>query len=602
VTLDILELPSKFNAYEERWRDRNERMDLMTRVVKGDWQNIPSLPDNEEAENRSPNMIQVALEDTAEAAALIPTVRVGASKKTQEAIKRAAAMEQMAVAYLDASQIELLTIRSMMDLAGHGVISWVVVKNEETGSPVIEWRNPRTCYPAMGHHTFDAAREVMFARDLYVKDLPPEWQVKFAEMFKLVHPKQHVDVWVDHKITLVEHYDDTETVIAGMYQTMTSGMTGRAGATYQPVELERFPTPGGISPVVVKHRLTFDNEPRGQFDQVVNVMTAHIRLMAMVLDYADQAVYSDVWVKDLIGNMAWGGGSYIQLGPQGQIGRVPPAVTELSVFREMEQLLEHIHLGGRWPKVRPGEVDQAIASAKFIEASAGMMNTVIRTYHLIMKGALQQALRICFKIDKAAGGSRTVSGILRNQQFMIERDASDIDESAKVRVEYGLGLGRDPAQSMVLAIQAHQAGFISREFVQENLEGITDVELERQRIDIQQLRDMALAQLLQGLEAKTIPPSALVDIAQARQRGDEIFEIFKKYVVQPQEEQQATALTSGLTGEQMQPGMGPMPVPPAPPPEELMAGLFGGPPESIGRLSTPLPGGGFAGSQVTSGP
>src|SRR3546814_16478384 len=52
--------------------------------------------------------------------------------------------------------------------------------------------------------------------------------------------------------------------------------------------------------------------------------------------------------------------------------------------------------------------------------------------------------------------------------------SSDLLE-AEIRVDYGMGLGHDPASAMVLGIQAHQSGFVSREFVQENFEGITNV-------------------------------------------------------------------------------------------------------------------------------
>src|SRR5690606_20456361 len=113
--------------------------------------------------------------------------------------------------------------------------------------------------------------------------------------------------------------------------------------------------------------------------------------------------------------------------------------------------------------------------AKFLETSAGVMNTAVRTYHLVMKRFWEQALRLCFVIDKNHGSKRTYSGVLRNQQFMIERDPAEIDLDARVRVEYGMALGHDPASAMVLGIQAQGAGFVSKEYVMENFEGITDV-------------------------------------------------------------------------------------------------------------------------------
>jgi hypothetical protein len=185
-----------------------------------------------------------------------------------------------------------------------------------------------------------------------------------------------------------------------------------------------------------------------------------------------------------------------------------------------------------------------------------------------------------------------------------------------VKVDYGIGLGRDPAQTMVLGIQGMQTGMFSKEYVQENFEGLTDVARERQRIDVESLKDMAFAQILQGLQEKSIPPQALVDIAKERANGADIFVLFEKYISKPLQEQQDQMLPSGLGGPPMAPGpdpaaMGGPPPPSAPPADALLAALGGGgmgpggPPtggpqtEMIGRLSTPLPdGGGFIGTQT----
>lgn len=590
--LNVEHLPSMLVAYQNRWSERDERMRVIAEAVAGNWATNDDFGDP--VENRSPNMIQVALEDTAEAASMVPSIRVRPAGPTDEDRSRADAMERIGVGYLDQSQIELLTISEMLNLAAYGFCSFVSVINEETGSPYLQWRDPRTCYPEPDWNPMSAVQRCMFVRDVYHTQLPPLWQMKVQAAIS--EPSRNTPAyWNDNKTTLIEYYDRDEIVIAALYKT-NSGIPGGGARSYIPIELHREATIGGICPVVIGQRVTLDHEPRGQFDQVVRVMQAHIRLMGTILDYADQAVYSDVWVKDLIGEMPIGGGSYIQLGPQGAIGRVAPAVPSLSVFQELQQLMDGIHMGGRWPKVRPGEVDQAIASAKFVEATAGMMNTAIRTMHLISKRLLEQALRVMFVQDKAAGKKRTVAGVLRNQQFQIEREKSDIDLGAKITVEYGLGLGREPAQSMVLGIQANQAGLVSTEFVQENFEGITDVALERRRLDLEKFREMALVRLMQGLESGEIPESALVEIAKARQNGDDVFELYEKFIVKPKEEQQASMLTSGLTGEQMMPGAPPMSgaMPPAPPGAEA---LLGGGAElgTLARTSVPMGNGSFAG-------
>jgi hypothetical protein len=607
--MDIEHLPSMFTAFRERWNERDDRMMLMDSVVRGEWDQVG--PDEEAIENRSPNLVQVALEDTAEAASLVPTVRVIPSAGSDLAKNRAAAMERLAMSYLDISQIEMLEIKSLLDLAAFGFFAWTCEFDTELGSPVIRWRDPRECYPETGWHTMDSVRTAMFAREVYLRQLPLEYQVKIAASMAQEANTREVN-YLDKEVTLVELFEEDTFQLGAMYAS--SVRATKSTVTWSPIELDRVPNEIGICPVVIGQRPTLDGEPRGQFDQVIQVMQAHIRLMGMVLDYADQAVYSDVWVKDLVGQMSYGGGAYIQLGPQGAIGRVPPAVSSMSVMNELESLVNNVHLGGRWPKSRPGEVDQAIASAKFIEATAGMMNTVIRTMHLVMKRALEQALRICFKLDEVHGADRTIAGVLRNQQFLTERKKGDIDPKARLKVDYGIGLGRDPAQTMVLGIQGMQTGMFSKEYVQENFEGLTDVARERQRIDVEQLRDMAFAQLLQGLQEKTIPSQALVEIAKARNSGKDIFELFEQYISKPAEEQAAQMMPSGLGGAPMMPGpdpnaMGGPPPPAAPPAGDLLGMLAGaagppgggGGPESIGRLSVPIggPGGGFVGTQST---
>lgn len=606
------QIPSLFEAFQKRWSERDDRVLLMDEVVRGDWAAIG--PDDEQLENRSPNLVQVALEDTAESASMLPTVRVTPAGPTDADKEHGAAMERMAMSYLDRSQFELLAIKSLMDLAGFGFMPWVINYDHESGGPIIEWRDPRTCYPEPGWRTMDSVRTCMFARNLYVRQLPKAWQDELNTHWKDNQPtgRYSATPFFDREITLVEVYEEDFITVAAMYQSSPNqGMSG--GVNMTPVLLDRCATPGGICPVVIGQRITLDNEPRGQFDQVIDVLKAHIRLMALVLDYADQAVYSDIWVKDLVGQMNIGGGSYIQLGPQGAIGRVAPAVSSLAVQQELDSLVNNIHLGGRWPKSRPGEIDQAIASAKFIEATAGMMNTVIRTYHLIMKRALEQALRICFKQDLALGKNRQVAGVLRNQQFVARRMKSDIDLGAQVHVDYGIGLGRDPQTTMVLGIQGMQTGIWSTEFVQEHFDGITDVKKEQERLDVQKLKDMAFAQVLQGLQGGTIPQRALVDIAKARENGEDIFSLFEKYIVKGQEEIAAQQIPSGLGGPPQMPGAQPGGGGPQPPPAPDMAAMLGamgaggappgGPPQGgdtsmIGRLSAPLGNGGFAGTEA----
>jgi hypothetical protein len=62
--ISVDRFPQLFTAFRTRWEERDQRIALMDDVVAGRWSAIG--PDDEDLVNRSPNLIQVALEDTAD--------------------------------------------------------------------------------------------------------------------------------------------------------------------------------------------------------------------------------------------------------------------------------------------------------------------------------------------------------------------------------------------------------------------------------------------------------------------------------------------------------------------------------------------------------
>lgn len=597
MPLDIEQLPGIYTSWRTRYEERSLRIELIDRAVAGEFDVFD--PDEESISSRSPNLIQVALEDTAEAASLMPSIRVQPTKTGKTAKSEAATMERIATSYLEANDFDLKIPRTIKDMAAYGLGVWTILPDDKEMRPLIERRDPRHCYPEPGYRPGDPVNRAFFARSIYFTQLPEKFQIKVMEHAGDVDTMTEVNE--NSEVIIIEWFDKEEVVVGALFAQQATPMS--SDVVFYPVELERIEHGVGICPVVIGARQNLDNEFRGQFDQVIGMLEAHIQLMGLTLDYADQAVYSDIWVRDLIGEMPYGGGAYIELGPQGAIGRIPPAVSSLNVQADLQALIEGIHLGGRWPKTRPGDIDQSIASAKFVEATAGVMNTAIRTYHQILQHMMEQSLRIAFKVDKMLGGSeRSAVGILRNQSFLIEYDPSKINLAHRVRVEYGLGLGRDPAQSAVLHIQYGQNEYVSKEFVQENIDGLTDVARESARIDNEKFRSMALAKLLQGLEAGTIPEKALIEIAREREQGMDLFDLYEKYIVEPAEAAAAQLVPTGL-GAPMQPGPpgigappgpgGPGPGGPGQPPVEAPPGS-----DLLARLNVPGGPGGTLGSQV----
>ena len=594
MPLSLKELPGMWSAWQQRHAERDDRFNRIAEAVGGFWGQYD--PDEDPLDNSTPNLIQVALEDTAEAAALPPTLRVTPSDTLERTKKQARQMEKIAQGYTETSKFDLLIPQSLMSLIAYGMAVWVAVPDMVQKIPLIESRDARNCYPEPGYRAGDHIRKCMFARDIYISQLPSDYQnLVVTEMAANGHA---YDSQKETKVTILEYFDEAEYVISAIYTS--AGTTITETVEYTPVELERIENKTGVCPVVIGTRITLDNEVRGQFDQVIDILKAHSRLQQIMLEYMDQAVYSDIWVKDLIGDMPYGGGAYVELGPQGSIGRVPPAVPSLAATNELGMLKDYVHLGGRWPKSRPGEIDQAIASAKFVEATAGMMNTAIKTYHLLLKHMYEQILPICFRIDKLHfEGTKTTAGVLRNQEFLEDYDTKDINLSNRIRAEYGLGLGRDPAQSAVLHIQYSQSEFISKEFVMENIDGLLDVSREQSRIEHEQLASMMKAQIMLQAEQGALSPRALVEITRKRLDGELLVDLYEEFIVKPAEEAAASQMTSGLTGGPVQPGALPGPGGPAgpggPPVPQAPS-----PPDMMNRLGVNVPGTGTLGAQVTS--
>lgn len=594
-----------YQSFRDRHAQRDIRQARVDKVVKGDWTVFD--PNGDEIDCVSPNLIQVALEDTAESAGLMPTIRVKPVKTGQKAKDKAARQELIGAGYLDVAQMDAVIPETVLDLAGFGDAAWLVWPDYEKRMPLIEKLDPRNVYPDPDIRQGRDLKRCMITREVRLGQLPVTYQQKLVDFVGQDH---NVQTWTaEHQqIILVEFWTDHDYTCGVLFNTATSAAFSST-PSYESVILDQWEHGLDTCPVIYEKRPSLDGNPRGQFDQVIDPFEAHIRLMGLVMDYADQAVYSDVWVKDLIGEMSFGGGAFIELGPNGAIGRVPPAVSSLNVQQDIERLVDAIHLGGRWPKSRPGEVEQSIASAKFIEAAAGMMNTALRTYHMLIQRMLERSLRVCFAVDlHYFPEPKTATGIMCNQEFIEDYDPrKDIDLKSVVRVEYGLGLGKDPGQSAILMLQYAQNGYISTDFVQENIEGITDVDRERRRIDAQDFIKMAKAMLLQGLQDGTIPKEALPNIAAARDNGEDLLALFQKFVVEPQAQQPIAgvpdAASQGLppAGGMAPPGApagpggpgGGLQPPPAPDPTQLFGsmeqrGMFngsamGGQPRQPGR-------------------
>jgi hypothetical protein len=600
LVTDHADLGDIYADLRARYSDRDERHNKVYQVLNREWGLVDSTGDP--LDIVSYNMILTALEDISEAAATMPTIRVRPAKPTKTAADESYKMTRIAISYATANKIRSTMPRFIMDHLAYGLNAWVVLPSREEKRPVIYRRNARTCFPDMPLRPSMIPDRVMFCEQVAYETLDPQDQAKIiASGYKPPN-------YGSHALTRIEHITPYQYAIgygfganANLYGREPDYTSANAFVLTESVPLET-----EHCPVVIMARDTFDDQHRGLFDHVLDPQLAHAKLLAMAIDYADQAVYSDIWARDVLGDTSWGGQAYIELGPNGQIGRVPPAASGIDLWRDVDKLEEGIHTGARWPKSRMGQVDQAIASGKFVEATVGTMNTVLKVIHEKISEALETILHLCFQTDLAYYPKidTMARGRIHGEDYMVEYVPDrDINLDHDLDVEYGLGLGRDSSESAVLMLQYSERDLLSDEFVRENTEGLTDIGRERQRVDMEKLEKMMFAALLQGVEQGEYPKDILPDIYKRRAEGDSLAEILSEVFAPaepeapvPGEAEMAQMAAAGLPpgmppppgagGGVLPPGLAPEVSPPVPPnPAQLLARMNigpGGPAATIG--------------------
>lgn len=603
--------------FVERQIERDQRMDNIAAVVRGDWTVVDV--DDSQLKPKSPNIIQVGLEDTAASAAMIPTVRVAPSKSGDKKSEgRAAKMEQLGASYFDRAGGKLFFQSSSIGVGAYGFACWNVTNDGDKGKvgSSIEWRDPVSCYPEPDVNVLGVASRMFFAREMFLSQLPARYQDVFTAHCLSRDAGYDGRHFENHGVTMLE-YSDCERVTIGIaFDAATVPRMGDQGRTqygqaqWVSVIVEDYPNAAGMCRGIYGQMPTLDGAPRGQYDQVIPVLHAHIRLVAAALEHANQSVYNELVVVDpLSSDIPQGPGAVIELGSNGKAFRLPPATVSFSFFEETQRLLDAVHVGARFPKARPGQLDQSQGSGKLMESMLGVQNAVIASHHSVFERMGAQALRVAFELDKAEGPKRTVAGTLRNQQYQLDFERDDIELEARTSVEYGLGFGRDVQSSAVLAIQLKGADIISLEDAQENYPGIVDVARTRSRILGEKIDAQILVKMLQGVQQGTLDDEALVKMRREVSAGGLLVDVFYEFVVKPQAKAKEGMLTSGLDGSQMMPGAPPGAdgaTPPTPPdPASILAGLAGGAPPPGGgaptpgsRLSVPLGNGSFANSQM----
>lgn len=306
----------------------------------------------------------------------------------------------------------------------------------------------------------------------------------------------------------------------------------------------------GRPPVVVAERPKWDEQGRGQFDDVMWVWLARARMAVYGLEAAHKAVRAPLAVPEDVNQISFGDDALIRTNEPDKVRRVPIELPQSSLI-EAQVLDKEIADGSRIPAARRGDIDASIITGRGVEALTSIYSTQIATAQDIVGDALRRAIMVAFEMDEAywPDERKTVAGVASGAPFSETYTPSkDIAGDYTVSVTYGMTAGMDPNRAIVFLLQLRADQAIDRDTMQRMLPFEVDVEQLQRRIDIEQFTDamkqgmfglLANAPMMgqQGMDPFT-PLRQAAEIIKARENGTPLHEALME-AFKPKPEEQA---------------------------------------------------------------
>jgi hypothetical protein len=248
-------------------------------------------------------------------------------------------------------------------------------------------------------------------------------------------------------------------------------------------------------PVVVAGRPSLDGEPRGSFDDVLWVFAAKAKLALLSLEATQKAVEAPIALPTDVQEMAFGPDAILRSNTPERIRRVPMELPQSSLITE-GKLDEELRFGSRFPEARAGQIDSSVVTGRGVQALMGGFDSRIKVAQGMLGDALAESLGLALEMDEVIWGNakKDVGSVANGTPYQLKYTPSrDIKGDYSVVSEYGLLAGLDPNRALVWGLQGLSAGLFSKSFMRRNLPVGMDVAEEEKVIDVERLRDAALA-------------------------------------------------------------------------------------------------------------
>jgi hypothetical protein len=550
MALNQQQIADKVEALRERYAYRDKRMADVTAVRRGDMDSVyPDMFPEGMSRPMIANFVDVAARDLAEILAPLPSFNCHTADVTSSLAKKRASLRTMIVNhYVESSGLQTQMYTGADWYNTYAFLPIIVEPDFEARMPRIRVENPLGAYPE-----FDRYGRCVSYTKRYLKSIR-ELAVEFPEFeSQILGPLGRQNQDLNALLDLIKYDDKDQTVL---FLPQRGNMV-----------LRKVKNPVGKLMVRIAKRPGIDeNDPRGQFDDVIWAQIARARFSLLAMDAAEKSVNAPLVVPQDLQEFAFGPDAVMRTAnPQGvrRVGLEIPSVA----FQEQAILEQEMRMGARYPEGRSGNINASVITGSGVQALLGGFDTQIKAGQQIFAEVLQEVMSLALEMDEMLfSGKKMVSGMYQGAPYEFEYNpAKDIKGDYTVQVRYGLMSGLDPSRALIFSLQALQANLISTEFVMQELPWMVNVIKEKERIDIEKMENALIGAL--NATSTAIPqmatqgqdPSDIIEkiakVIDARRNGEDVANAVLAVFKKPEPEPMAPA--PALPNEQMlAPGMG----------------------------------------------
>lgn len=561
MSVNIEVIAQRVDNLKQRYSSRDSRMSDILAVRKGKMTEVfPDLFPEGMNSAMVANFVDVAARDLAEVLAPLPSFNCSTTNTTSDRARAFADKRGMiANNYVYQSRLQSQMYWGADWYFTYGFLPIHIELDFESQLPRIRVEDPVGAYPE-----FDRFGRCISYAKRYMKTLS-ELSNEFPEYAGVILGQLGYNQNTNAVVELIR-YTDKDNIV--LYVPSRGNLL-----------LSSASNPLGKMLTFIARKPGIDEEPRGQFDDVLYVQLARARFANLGMEAAEKAIQAPLVVPNDVIDLPMGPDAIIRTAsPQG-VGRVQLDIPN-AAFQEQAALQSEMRLGARYPEGRSGTINASVITGQGVQALLGAFDSQIKAGQTILAETFEDVLKTCFEVDQMVFDTeKSVRGVAQGTPYELKYIPSkDIKGDSSIEVRYGLMAGLDPSRALIFSLQALGAELVSKDFIRRELPWSVNVTLEEQRIEIEKMRDnlsaaiTATAQAIPAMAAQGQDPSSLIkniaDIITRRKNGDSIenaaLAVFTPPAPTPQEQQMAQA-QSGMVPPGSQAPVEQAPLSPAPP-------------------------------------